>query len=90
MLYCGSKTALTGNNDELREMLSHGWSKDPPAAMEVNLGDELSPAMLAEAQAIDARLREPFTKDLLRKVEALEARLTSALGGRSDRGAETQ
>lgn len=90
MLYREGKTVVVQNNDELRTMLAHGRSKDPPAAMEVNLGDELSPAMLAEAQAIDARLREPPREDLLRKVEALEARLTSALGGRSDRGAETQ
>jgi hypothetical protein len=61
-------------------MLSHGWSKTPTQEMEVNLGGELSAEMRAEAAAIDARLHEPSREDLLRKMEALEARLESALG----------
>jgi hypothetical protein len=78
----GGKIALARNNDELEDMLSRGWSKTPPApgSVELNLGGELSPQTRAEAALIDARLRELSGKDLLRKIEALEARLEATLG----------
>ena len=46
----------------------------------MNLRGELSAETRAEASAIDARLRQTSVADLLRKIEALEARLESAPG----------
>jgi hypothetical protein len=53
LLYRQGKTAVVQNDDQLQDMLAHGWSKTPPDNMEVNLGGELSPEMRAEAAAID-------------------------------------
>jgi hypothetical protein len=60
MLYRDGKTAVVQNDGELLDMLSHGWSKTPPAAesVELHLGGELSAEMRAEAAAIDAQLRQ--------------------------------
>ena len=46
----------------------------------MNLRGELSAETRAEASAIDARLRQTSVADLLRKIEALEARLESTPG----------
>jgi hypothetical protein len=47
----------------------------PPSAesIKVNLGGELSPALRAEAAAIDAQLRQPSRTDLEREIEKLRA-----------------
>jgi hypothetical protein len=55
VLYRAGKTAVVQNDDQLKDMLAHGWSKTPTQEMEVNLGGELSAEMRAEAAAIDAR-----------------------------------
>jgi hypothetical protein len=74
MLYRDTETAIVRNQMELEQSLASGWSKTPAASMEVNLGGELSPAMRAEAQAIDARLRAPSREDLLQQeIELLRA-----------------
>jgi hypothetical protein len=64
----------------LANLLDAGWKKEPPVAIEVDIAPELDAASRAEAAVIDARLREPSREDLMRKIEALEARLESALG----------
>ena len=49
MLYREGKTVVVQNNDELRTMLAHGRSKDPPAAMEVFIEPELDSQSAAAA-----------------------------------------
>ena len=46
----------------------------------MNQGGELTPQMRADSAAIDAQLRQPSREDLLRKIEALEARLEAGQG----------
>jgi len=75
MLYRGTQTSIVHDDDECELMLSQNWSKTPSQAgtVNLNLGGDLTPAMRAEAQAIDARLREPSRNDMEREMEKLRA-----------------
>ena len=73
LVYRDSKTALANNADELEELLARDWSITSPAVMEVNLGDELSPAMQAEVNAIDREARKPSQQELERQLASLKA-----------------
>ena len=75
MLYRGAKYTIVQDGVELEHHLSQGWSKTPTSAenVEVNLGGELSPAMMAEIKAIDTELRQPSREDLERQSAKLRA-----------------
>ena len=73
LVYRDTKTALANNADELEELLARDWSITSPAVMEVNLGDELSPAIMAEVNALDREARKPSRDELERQLEKLKA-----------------
>jgi hypothetical protein len=57
MLYRGDKTVIVKDDGECAAFLANGWSKDPAAAIEVNIAPELDSQSVAEIAAINARLR---------------------------------
>jgi hypothetical protein len=78
LVYRAGDMAVVKDKNQLSNMLSHGYSITPSANMEVSIEPELDSQSAAEAQAIDARLRQPSVADLLQKIAALEARLETA------------
>ena len=78
LVYQGTKTAPAADEFDLENLLTSGWSLTPPENLEVNLGGELSPAMLAEVQAVDIEARrqaenKPGYRDLERELAKLQA-----------------
>ena len=73
LVYRGAKTAAAVDEFDLENLLTSGWSLTPPENLEVNLGGELSPAMLAEVQAVDIEARKPARQDLERELAKLKA-----------------
>jgi hypothetical protein len=73
MLYRDGRTFIVKDQRELEEQCGLGWSKTPPATMEVNLGGELPAAIMVEVAAIDAEARKPSHQDLIEEVEKLRA-----------------
>ena len=73
LVYRGTKTAAAADEFDLENLLTSGWSLTPPENLEVNLGGELSPAMLAEVQVIDTEARKPARQDLEQQLARLKA-----------------
>ena len=75
MLYRGDEVHIVADSYALEEAMANGWSKDPPltGTVKLNLGGELSPAMMAEVQRVDAEARKPSHADLERQIAELQA-----------------